>query len=296
MTGPPPWLVADLAGWTPLVGHSGQYVLIATFDGKDHFVRKSSRDPNGSERLRSQCHRQESFSASTGGLMKTPEVLRTFNHEGCFGFDMQFVDGQSLAARLSEGSFSELQRLADLLVATISTLSQSSAIAKSSDKLVEALGLKVLAVANTWFSEDCEILNELIQDQQGLGQVLPTACHGDMTLENLIVDRQGQLWAIDLLDPPFEHVWFDVSKLHQDLEGEWFRRHGLDIGRASRLFISRQLIRAIEGLSPGYERWHEILLAVTFLRVIPYSQNEMVRQMAIERVRHYISVAKSKGV
>ena len=46
-----------------------------------------------------------------------------------------------------------------------------------------------------------------------LGELPMTLCHGDLTLENMMVGPDGTIWFVDLLDSPFEHYWQDVAKM-----------------------------------------------------------------------------------
>ena len=73
---------------------------------------------------------------------------------------------------------------------------------------------------------------------RAIGTIATTFCHGDLTLENMVIDRDGRIWLIDLLDSPLEHHWQDVAKLHQDLTGGWYLRRVAPIARSALDFVS----------------------------------------------------------
>src|SRR5204863_8802633 len=98
--------------------------------------------------------------------------------------------------------------------------------------------------------------------------VSPTLCHGDLTLENMMVDRDGQIWAIDLLDAPYEHYWFDFAKLNQDLEGGWYLRHQPAISAAVRQYLRERCLSTVLELDSSYESVHNPLMAITFARIL----------------------------
>lgn len=48
--------------------------------------------------------------------------------------------------------------------------------------------------------------------------------HGDMTLENIIYGKIGYFYFIDPVTTPFDSWVFDLAKLRQDLDCQWFIR------------------------------------------------------------------------
>jgi len=54
-------------------------------------------------------------------------------------------------------------------------------------------------------------------------------CHGDFTLENLFIDKNGGFWAIDPIKGYIESPIMDVVKIRQDVVYGWdaHRQYGL---------------------------------------------------------------------
>src|SRR5690606_30619799 len=107
------------------------------------------------------------------------------------------------------------------------------------------------------------------------------------TLENMVVDARGELWMLDFLDAPFEHYWQDLAKLHQDLDGGWYLRAHAPISRCVLEYISHQVRQAAMLLDERYSAMHAVLLAFTFVRILPYVKTEEEQQFVIQRIEHF---------
>jgi hypothetical protein len=51
-----------------------------------------------------------------------------------------------------------------------------------------------------------------------------SACHGDMTLENLLLPQNRNTVFIDCDEPFISSYWLDLAKLCQDIDGHWCLR------------------------------------------------------------------------
>jgi hypothetical protein len=119
-----------------------------------------------------------------------------------------------------------------------------------------------------------------------------TLSHGDLTLENIVVDHDGRLWFLDLLDAPFESYRQDVAKLHQDLDGGWYLRRQGAIARCVGDFVGRQVFQTAARLDPSYASIHAVLMAATFIRIIPYVTDDESKTFVLERVAHYAGLIR----
>ncbi|MDR2005666.1 MAG: phosphotransferase [Acidaminococcales bacterium] len=68
-------------------------------------------------------------------------------------------------------------------------------------------------------------------------------CHGDLTLENIIVAPDKKLYLIDFLDSFYNSYLMDLAKLFRDLELGWsFRKQPVSTNRSLRLLIAKEAI------------------------------------------------------
>jgi aminoglycoside/choline kinase family phosphotransferase len=132
-----------------------------------------------------------------------------------------------------------------------------------------------------------EQLRDLTPDLQA------TFCHGDLTLENIIVDDRGRPWLVDFLDAPFEHWWQDVAKLHQDLDGGWYLLSQSPIARCVVDYLSKRVLAAAAARDPRYALVHSVMLACTFARILPYVRTPEELEFVRMRVEYFAEQARS---
>jgi hypothetical protein len=119
-------------------------------------------------------------------------------------------------------------------------------------------------------------------DWAGVPQSL---CHGDLTVENMLMCDDGGIVFIDLLDGNLDSVWMDVAKLLQDLHSGWSLRSVLWNGRpdpSARLlrtltrYIADEIEERMVEIFPGLDAHLDQLRALQALRVLPYVRDSEV--------------------
>ncbi|HEY0193330.1 MAG TPA: aminoglycoside phosphotransferase family protein [Kofleriaceae bacterium] len=288
-------LLSDAADARTLSGLSGARVVLMTRDGRRWFVRKAARDPAGSARLARQLAKQRAFVASLGdaldGAVRVPAILGEGELDGRFYFDMEFVRGVDGISYLRRASYPEVVTVADKLCRYLDEIAVRPSVGAGAPTLFDALYGKLCEVHRKTAALPGEILAKLFlaleQLRNATAGLAPSLCHGDLTLENLVVDEHGTFWLLDLLDAPYEHWWQDVAKLHQDLDGGWYLLHQPAIGRGVLDYVSRRVLGAAVARDPVYAEIHAVLLACTFVRILPYARTAEERAFVTARVEHY---------
>lgn len=102
------------------------------------------------------------------------------------------------------------------------------------------------------------------------------SCHGDLTLSNMIVSQDHNLYIFDFLDSFIESPLQDVSKLIQDMKHCWSFRHENEALRLKAfIFCKAAYPDFINILYRMYFHEIQILNLLTILRIAPYiSQND----------------------
>jgi len=281
-----------------LSGLSGAGVYLMTRDGRHWFVRKAARSAAASARLRGQAAKQARFQAA--GL-RTPQILAEGEHEGRFYFDMELVRGLDAASWLRRATLAEVRSFGDRLCDYLGAAASAAPLAQSPNPgLFEAIYGKLCTVAahpaGQHLAPDVLAALFLALDRvRRLGTRQPTLCHGDLTLENIVVGDDGALTVLDLLDAPWEHYWQDVAKLHQDLAGGWYLLTQPRIASSVLDHLSRRLQRTATQLDPAYPEVHALLLAATFVRILPYARDDAERAFVEARVAHFASLSRSEA-
>jgi aminoglycoside phosphotransferase len=291
-------ILADVKAARMLPGLSGAQVYLVTQDGRHWFVRKAALERGGSERLKRQALKQRSFGALAKGSFSVPRIMSDGEREGRYWFDMEFVRGVDGATFLRRATFPQITAFADQLCAYIELAAGAAPVDSSrTASLFDALYSRICAVKEKVPSLDNATLGSLLRalnDVRAHASQQPTLCHGDLTLENLVIDEKGQVYALDLLDAPFEHYWQDVAKLHQDLAGGWYLRKQLPIALGVLQYVSRRLVDIATKLDPHYPNVHAVLVASTFVRILPYATDVDERRFVQERVTHFVAQCNSR--
>jgi thiamine kinase-like enzyme len=106
----------------------------------------------------------------------------------------------------------------------------------------------------------------------------PATCHGDLTLENMIV-KDGKVYLIDFLDAFHDCLEVDMAKMMQDLCCMWSFRHET-LSTDGILFLQecahhvKMLYRKITNSD---EKQLQAMLQLTLLRIYPYLKDKKTK-------------------
>jgi len=111
-----------------------------------------------------------------------------------------------------------------------------------------------------------------------------TYVHGDMTFENVIKCRHtGDMYLIDFLDDFSDNLYTDLSKIFQDLIGQWsfinksnFLIKKTDVNYAIKLLdIRKNIIGSISSIDDDTDWIKKTMygLLLNYVRIIPYVKN-----------------------
>ncbi len=263
-----------------LSGHSGCKIFL--YKGRDfHFVRKISSGVSYNCRLHSQYKKQLSWSLNSSPI-KTPKIINYGYIEGLFYFDMEFVFGSSLATLLDENKIEggEIERF------YTSHYQYQYDRKRSSDIVLEKYSKKINDLNRLKGKYDnfynMHYALELLNSKHWISKYT-TNIHGDMTFENIIKCKySNDIYMIDFLDDFSNILYADLSKVFQDLIGQWSFidkstcRMKYTNSTIKLLNIRKNLIDNIV-LIEGNNEWLEKTiygLLLNYIRIIPYIKNK----------------------
>jgi hypothetical protein len=203
---------------------------------------------------------------------------------------MEYVAGTDGASFLRQASIPSVREFTEELCAYLAMAAECQG-----DQTVDLFGIlyeRIASVQKRTGAMSEHLLGRLfglLEPVREIGPLPATLCHGDLTFENMVVDRQGKIWVLDLLDSPIEHYWQDVAKLHQDLAGGWYLRRVSPIARSVLGYVSSSVLETTIARQPAYSEAHLPLLVSSFIRILPYAREEDDRQMILDRVEHFAS-------
>lgn len=119
-----------------------------------------------------------------------------------------------------------------------------------------------------------------------------SACHGDLTLENIIV-KSDQLYVIDFLDSFFDSWLIDIGTLLQDVQMLWSYRYTdeLDINALIRLMVFRDvLMDELDSIDSEISKEAYYALLLKLMRIVPYSKDERTMDFLTSRIDELMNI------
>lgn len=250
-----------------LVGHSGcSLLLLETVDGL--VVRKQAEKNDYNLRLKKQFTKQRKFKSS---IIKTPNVYNADYIDGLFYFDMEYIRAKSLAEYSSSISITEIT---DLICLLFKSLNKNMVINPAVNRI---FSLKIESLEKMLVSND-KIIKALVKLKNfDFKYVFKSPCHGDLTLENILITSNKEIYLIDFLDSFYNSWIIDLAKLLQDLELKWsFRNEEPSVNRDLRLLVAKEtLINELLTLENSFDIINTIYhcLLLNILRIYPYAKD-----------------------
>lgn len=256
---------------TDLGGHSGCKILLCETNDDNVFVRKIASDISYNERLMIQAEKQSKFTSNT---LKAPAVLGHGETEGgLFYFDMEYISGITLAEYMNSIEVGKVRNIVRAIVKDIVSLSNNSLC--TNEKIFYD---KIRSLEEILEQYDNPVIKEAlaILKNHSWARFATSRCHGDLTLENIIV-KDNELYLIDFLDSFYDNWILDVGTLMQDVQTLWSYRYEneININTLIRLVVFRDILMdTVCEISKEY--WSEVhyALLLKLIRVYPYVKDE----------------------
>lgn len=267
-----------------LTGHSGCNLFLYNEKGIT-FVRKVSPATSYNTRLKKQYIKQYKFLNKT---VSTPEVLNTGYTGECFYFDMTYVSGRTLAEFMSFIPILDIVSFTKTLFEALHCRDN-----KTTKTTPDIFGKKIADLkTKTQHIPKCKQAIEYLE-KVDWSCVEYSPCHGDLTLENIIVTNDKGLFLIDFLDSFYNSWMIDVAKLLQDLELGWsYRNETADTNRSFRLHVAREvLLEQLQKLPNSNCAILTIynLLLLNLVRIYPYTQDQHTLDFLDQSTEHVMS-------
>lgn len=274
---------------TDLGGHSGCKILLFEMDNNDIFVRKISSTLDYNKRLIVQADKQINFKSKK---IKTPKVLNTgYSKEGLYYFDMEYIQGITLAEYMKSIEIGKVRGLVEKIVEDILD-SKSDSNEVDEDKFVN----KIISLSDKLSNQNNYIVNQALEllKSHSWKRFTRSSCHGDLTLENIIV-KDNQLYFIDFLDSFYDCWIMDICTLMQDVQTMWSYRmqDDVDINTLLRLIVFRDILTDMVKSQIGediIEIYYALLLKL--IRIYPYTNDLKTYNFLNEKTKSIINIIK----
>lgn len=268
-----------------LNGHSGCKIYVVD-DYSRKVVRKVSSSEDYNQRLIAQMRKQEHLVLPG---FKTCEVLGYGKINNLFYFEMEYLNGKTLAENIETLSLNNVIKISNILGGNIvdyeSPNKEADYVFKEkikSLKLDERVKNKPIVQASLRYVNN-----------YSWKYVTNSNCHGDLTLENIIV-QDNEFYLIDCLDSFYDSWLIDIAKIFQDVDLFWSYRNQNNISEnlLIRLTVIRDLLmEKILGMPMGKEILDTIyhILIVNLLRIYPYVSDNKTELFLDEKLKYVIN-------
>lgn len=268
-----------------LGGHSGcQIFLIEDDDGKI-YVRKISKNKEYNNRLKIQSEKQATF---VGDPIKAPKVFHEgYTEGGLYFFDMEYIQGITLAEYIKTIEIGKVKEIVKSLVSSLVPKTQTLATIEEKQIATDVFNKKLSRLRKTLTDKDNDVIVQSLDllEAHDWSKLSPSQCHGDLTLENIII-KNDRLYFIDFLDSFYDSWFLDIGALLQDVQVMWSYRFQKDISMNTvlRLLVFRDLmLDEIKKVNSGYviEVYYSLLQKL--IRIYPYIKDEITYQFLNEK-------------
>jgi Ser/Thr protein kinase RdoA (MazF antagonist) len=209
--------------------------------------------------------------------------------QGLYFFDMEYVRGLDGVSFLRNASLPEIERFTSALRACLERFASLKHDTLTFSPRQNAMA-KCLEIAAALSDDDLAArramarLIDLVAKAEMPENLTVTVCHGDMTLENIVVGEDGTIVFIDLLDTFFNHWLADIAKLEQDLRAGWYTRKSPVLAAGIVSFVRGALRDFAQGQFEGAPQVVSLLVCVHLARILPYTRTAEMRQFVLARL------------
>lgn len=266
-----------------LGGHSGCLVYLMEDENGETFVRKISKNQKYNNRLQAQCRKQAEF---RGNLIQAPAIRKQgYTDNGLFFFDMDYIQGITLSEYIKSMEIGKIRSLVEMLssgmIADGSCTPSPEANQIFREKL-SALRTRLEPQNNSTIHKALDLL-----EAHDWSNMTVSPCHGDLTLENIIV-KDERLYLIDFLDSFYDSWFMDAGTLLQDVQVMWSYRFqkSVNMNTVMRLIVFRDiLLDRVRKVNPAYEREVYYALLQKLVRIFPYTEDQYTYDFLTEKTK-----------
>lgn len=257
-----------------LSGYSGCNLTLFKKD-VFYFVRKYSSNPSYNKRLNKQAIKQKEFK---NNIFNTPRIIHSGYENNIFYFDMEYIASKPLSEYIAYARTKEIENFINKFFLNI--LPYPSSNSPDTDLIFKN---KICSLKKELHSNEHQIEYAFnILEKFNFSNVPSSYCFGDLTLENILITDDHEIFFIDFLDSFFDSWMIDIAKLLQDIDFHWsYRKDEKDVNRDIRLLMAKEILfEKIKKLPNSEEKFNTIyhLILLNILRIIPYIHDECTKK------------------
>lgn len=280
---------------TNLGGYSGCQVLLCENEDDTAFVRKVSSSLEYNDRLKVQVKKQKEFKSDS---VRTPMVIGDgYTKDGFYYFDMEYIQGITLAEKIKTIEIGKIRQILDKIIDGWK-IADDRCFADEKINTVKIFHSKINDLSIKLHERENLILENAIWmlGRHNWSRVTQSNCHGDLTLENIII-KDNQLYLIDFLDSFYDSWILDAGTLLQDALIMWSYRKEAKINNNTlvRLLTFKDiLIDALEAWDERMSLEIYYVLLLKLVRIYPYTTDELTYAFLNKKISELMLLIRGK--
>lgn len=260
-----------------LSGYSGCLVSLYR-EGNNYFVKKEAKDKEYNKRLKLQIEKQKRYFSIDNKPFKVPKIINEgINSEGKYFVDMDYIAGENFIEYINTLDIEQIKEYVTRLIKVLKFFEQREKDKKDS---WEKFFIKINDLLRKNIN-DINIINYfynfLADNKENIKRIKSTECHGDMTLENIIINNFGEIYLIDFLDNFYDCFYFDIAKIYQDLEFKWYKikkNEDVNIFDNKIEIFKKEFDKKIKENYLYERKLIKFISLLNLLRILPYAEKE----------------------
>lgn len=278
-------------------GNSGCKLEI--IQGNHTIVRKISYDINYNRRLKFQMTLQSNFFDKE---IYTPSIFGSGYIDGNYYFDMEYINGNNLVYWLESADIDSINKKIIMILKQVSSNEPLDSKNNNRDYINLLISDKFNTLEKTIVFENLQNIISSCKDailNFDYSLIPLSKCHGDLTLENIIISEDYKIYFIDFLDSFVESWLIDISKLLQDSLLFWSLRLNLDKISYNHVIRLNSVTDSIFSyMYLNYDQYYVDaifrLLLLNVLRIIPYCKDSNTAQWITESTNELLKFIKGE--
>lgn len=262
-------------------------------------VRKISYDSYYNRRLQSQMTMQSNFIDKE---IFTPSIFGDGYIDGKYYYDMEYINGDNLVYWLDSADIDSINKKIILILKHITSNEPLDSKNKIAVDINLVISDKFFTLEKTTVTEKFQSTINSCKDailNFDYSSIPLSKCHGDLTLENIIISEDDKIYFIDFLDSFIESWLIDISKLLQDSLLFWSLRLNLDKISQNHLIRLKSVSDSIFSyMYLNYDQYYVDvifrLMMLNVLRIIPYCRDSNTAQWITESTNELLKFIKGE--
>jgi thiamine kinase-like enzyme len=251
------------------------------------YILKESFTNNDSERLKKQIIKQETIQGSNYNI-KTPKIITKEKSR----YMMEYVKSYDMINYMNIIDIHSLKSMMNNIIKLVNTFIKDSQMIVI-DRLIVTNKIDSIKLNLQRFHKNSIVIHSLDYLRENISileNTIPVGiCHGDLTLSNMLIDYNHELYLIDFLDDFINTPIFDIIKLRQDIKYKYV----LEIykGTYDKIKIE-QIFKYFDKLITNeyakYELYFKYFDIMNFLRILQYSKNSNLDNYLLKTIHNIL--------